>query len=370
MPPETDPDSHSDNEQLRNERALLCELLAAHPDALALFLGRAVRRAERIRRLLQRRAREPDEFTNKVRSLAFHHRRLAAQARAVPLSSVAEMYENCGATLQVVASSDAPTGDALLPALALIEEGMQALSMIAVHTGIPYVGNRRTRRPRTPRVGPAPVSGAVIESAGAAPIAATRSTAVPSAPPLVLALQQLAARLADEQGKRVELALLGMEHAPKDLYGALYDILAQLLRNAIEHGVELPECRIENGKSAVGTLLAEFALHGDQAELVFQDDGQGLQADRILQAGVARGLVDHEALPSHSPRLASSLIFHAEISTAADPTGRGQGMGIVRNHVKRMGGRIQVATKRAQFTRIRIRLPVAVEQTPQSVRHA
>ena len=107
-------------------------------------------------------------------------------------------------------------------------------------------------------------------------------------------------------------------------------------------------------------MLVEFQWrHGGQSELNFQDDGQGLNAERIIQAAVASGLVADDTSFEQNRRQASALIFHAGLSTAAEATGRGLGMRILRDNVKRLRGQIQVATKRGLFTRIRIRLPTA-----------
>jgi len=340
-----------DLERLRNERALLGDLLAAPPAQLLQFMNGAARSAARLRTLLARRAREPVEYLRKVAQLRRLCGRLAAQAAVTPLPSVARLYELTAEAL--ARAGTLAMGDGLLPAIALIEEGFLTLSMISERTGI-----RPAPRPQTRSAAPerarraAAMGGPTLQESGGATPSAAQSR-------LELALQQLGERLASEQGKRIELTLMGLVDVPESLYGSAYDILAQLLRNAIEHGVETPEQRGAKGKNPVGALLVQFSVRGGQAELIFQDDGQGLQASLILQAGIEHGLIDNDTPLAHDPRQASSLIFYPGISTAAERAGRGSGMGIVRDHVKRMGGRIQVATKRAQFTRIRIRLPLA-----------
>ncbi len=336
------------NERLRAERALLADLLAAPDPALTRFMSAAARSCARLRRVLPRRAREPAEYLRKVAQLRRLHTQLAQGARSVPLPSVALMFER---TDRALAAAGAGTlGDELLPALVLIEEGALALSMISERTGLSLTPRRRYRS-----------SGAHALASAAAGSAAEHGGVATSAPlpRLAQALLQLGERLAAEQGKRIELSLVGLEQVPEELFSSLYDMLAQLLRNAIEHGVETPAQRSAAGKNPASALLAQFSIRAGQAELIFQDDGQGLQASQILQAGIARGLIDRGTSLAGDPRQASSLIFFPGVSTAADSSGRGMGMGIVRDRVKRLGGRIQVATKRAQFTRIRIRIPLS-----------
>jgi len=341
---------------LRGERALLYELLAADTRTLSAFVGHAARATARVRSLLRQRAADPVVYQRKLVRMQEIYARLALRAAAVPLPTLASQYEHTARTIAAAGASAVPSGDALLPALPLIDEGFVTLATLAARVGRSLPGSLRRSRParrqeRAARALPAAPAGM---------------------PRLVPALQELGERLAAEHGKRITLSMLGFEQLPEGYTGAIYDILCQLLRNAIEHGVESPARRSEAGKDASGALLVECQLRtGGQIELSFQDDGQGLQPERILRAGIERGLVPaSESLP-HDTREASTLIFYAGLSTAENPAGRGQGMCIVRDQVRRLHGQIQIATKRGQFTRIRIRLPAHIaEEKPVVARHA
>ena len=187
-----------------------------------------------------------------------------------------------------------------------------------------------------------------------------------------MALQQLSEQLATAQGKNIQLTTIGLEHVPELQVAAFYDMLSQMLRNAIEHGIETPAQRRADGKNPRGTLLVEFQLrHGGHSELNFQDDGAGLDAERIVQVAVGSGLIAEDTSLEQNRRQASALIFHSGLSTAAEPAGRGLGMRILRDNVKRLHGQIQVATKRGLFTRLRIRLPLtAMGAMPSSAAQA
>jgi signal transduction histidine kinase len=347
---------YAELELLRTERTLLCELLAAEGRTLSAFVRHAGRASARVRALLQQRAREPVAYLRKLERLRRLYVRLAARAGAVPLPTLASQYQDTVRTLAAAGASCAPSGDALLPALPLIEEGFLTLATLAARAGLPLTSRRdpRARKPSQSREQLARSASGVANSK------------------LAAALQMLAARIATEQGKRVEFSTLGLERAPESQSGAIFDILGQLLRNAIEHGLETPAQRSEAGKSSSGALLAEYHMRGSgQSELIFQDDGQGLQAERIMQAGRERGMISDADAAALDPRQASTLIFQPGLSTAQNPAGRGHGMKIVREHVKRMNGQIQVATKRGQFTRIRIRLPAHIgEENSQAARRA
>jgi two-component system chemotaxis sensor kinase CheA len=175
---------------------------------------------------------------------------------------------------------------------------------------------------------------------------------------LATALEQLADRCAAELGKRVGLVTMGLEDIPEEWTGTLFDMLTQLVRNAIEHGIEPGATRATRTKPAIGTLVIEFIHCGAHGfELNVQDDGGGLDAEGIAAAAVRAGLVHTETASSLDPTRLASLIFQPGLTTAADDARRGQGMGIVRDHVQRLGGRLQFSTKRGQFTRYRISLP-------------
>lgn len=345
-PGETTPDETTPGEttlqlqRLRGERDLLAELLLLERSALAYFMPMAARVMARVRRLLRQRGHEPDAFRKKLERLRRLYARLRRRAAAVRLQALAELVDETVASLDDALAQEAPTGDALLPVLARHDTVFLALATIADCGGIPL----RTRRALPSRVR---LSASAADGAGDEP---------PSQ--LALALQQLADQLATEKGKLVELTTIGLEKIPEGQVTACYDMLSQMLRNSIEHGIEAPAQRRAAGKPARGALLIEFQWRlGGQSELNFQDDGQGLDAERIVQVAVANGLVTDDSSLEQNRRQASALIFHAGLSTASDPAGRGLGMRIVRDNVKRLRGQIQVATKRGQFTRIRIRLP-------------
>jgi two-component system chemotaxis sensor kinase CheA len=350
MLPEADHSAATERElqQLRTEQELLLELLQVDRTALRDFMSFAARTLTRLRTLLHRRAREPERFRRKLERLRAHYAQLHRRAAALPMPSLAQLLASTMQALDPPPAATPPTGDALLPALVQVDAVFMALTTIAQRTGMPLVARRAQRRRSHLSV---VARRAATGNAAATGAAQTR---------LELALQQLAERLAAQMGKRIDLTTHGLEQVPDDCSTAFYDMLSQMLRNAIEHGIETPAERSAAGKSARGALLVEFRpRNGGHSELIFQDDGRGLNAERIAHAAVSKGMIAEDATLAQDPRQASRLIFHSGVSTAANTFGRGLGMGIVRDNVKRLNGQVQVATKRGQFTRIRIRLPTA-----------
>jgi len=333
-------DVASESRRLRAERDLYAALLLLERSALAAFMPVAARLMARAQALLRQRCHEPDAFRHKLERLQRLYAQLGRRAAALPLPALAGLIGESAALLAEALAAPTPTGDALLPVLERHDAVYLALATIASGAGIPL--RRRPPAPGRARFSDAPQAGA-----GDAP-----------GSPLALALSQLADQVATGHGKLVELTTIGLEKIPEAQQAACYDMLSQMLRNSIEHGIEPPAQRRAAGKPARGALLVEFQWRlGGQSELNFQDDGQGLDAERIIQVAVANGLVSDDTSLEQNRRQASALIFHAGLSTAAEPAGRGHGMRIVRDSIKRLHGQIQVATKRGQFTRIRVRLP-------------
>ena len=130
------------------------------------------------------------------------------------------------AALDVPRTGEGRTGDALLPALVSIDAVFLALMSIAQRTGVPLAVRRGTRR-RSP-LGKVNTGGALDAHAG------NQNSQLASA------LQQLGEQLSGAQGKLIQLTTIGLEHVPEPHFAAFYDMLSQMLRNAIEHGIEAP----------------------------------------------------------------------------------------------------------------------------------
>ncbi len=332
-----------DLQQLRDENALLAELLRVDRAKLRDFMAFAARTLSRARVQLQRRTHEVEAYQDKLECLHRLYRRLLRRSAALNLPSLSQLLAGAVDALEAARSNPQCTGDALLPAMVCIDAVFLALSTIAQRTGIALSKGRSSRR--SARLGAAPVAGA--------------GDAGSQNSQLAVALQQLSEQLSSARGKLIQLTTIGLDQVPEIQIPSFYDMLSQMLRNAIEHGIESPAQRRAAGKNARGTLLVEFQFrHGGHSELNFQDDGQGLDAERIVQAAVSGGLLAEDSSLEQNRRQASALIFHSGLSTAAEPAGRGLGMRILRDNVKRLHGQIQVATKRGLFTRLRIRLPL------------
>ncbi len=161
--------------------------------------------------------------------------------------------------------------------------------------------------------------------------------------------------------KRVELRTVGENtELDKGLIEKIADPLTHLVRNSLDHGVEVAEKRIAAGKPAHGTITLRAFHQGGSIVIEVSDDGAGLNRGKILAKAKERGLPVHDAMTDQEVWL---LIFEAGFSTAdqvTDVSGRGVGMDVVKRNIQSMGGRIDIESTFGSGTRISIRLPLTL----------
>lgn len=169
------------------------------------------------------------------------------------------------------------------------------------------------------------------------------------------------ARLANKQ---VNLVIEGeATELDRSLIEVIGDPLIHLLRNAVDHGLESPEGRQKVGKSATGTVKLTAAHIEGQIVITVEDDGQGIDPDRVRQAAIKRGLLTEAEAAQLDDEAAIDLIFRPNLSTAEQVTklsGRGVGMDVVRSNVERLSGSVVVESKIGQGTTFRVTLPLTL----------
>jgi two-component system chemotaxis sensor kinase CheA len=173
--------------------------------------------------------------------------------------------------------------------------------------------------------------------------------------------------LARKLGKQIGLVVEGEDTAAdKAIIEALGDPLLHIVRNAIDHGIELPEARREAGKDEHALIRLRAAQEGDQVVIEVSDDGAGIDPVRIRAAAVAKGALDAAQAAALTDQAAVNLIFHPGLSTArevSDLSGRGVGMDVVRTTIDRLGGRVEVASRLGEGTQVRLSLPLSMAIT-------
>jgi two-component system chemotaxis sensor kinase CheA len=167
--------------------------------------------------------------------------------------------------------------------------------------------------------------------------------------------------LSGKLGKQVELKTSGeTTELDKGLIERIADPLTHLIRNSLDHGIELPEKRVAAGKSPVGTIILKAYHQGGNIVIEVGDDGAGLPRHKILAKARERGLPVSDQMTDQE---VFNLIFEAGFSTAdqvTDVSGRGVGMDVVRRNIQSMGGRVEIESMLGVGTRMTVRLPLTL----------
>jgi two-component system chemotaxis sensor kinase CheA len=169
-------------------------------------------------------------------------------------------------------------------------------------------------------------------------------------------------------GKEVAIEMEGKEtELDKTIIEAIKDPLTHLVRNSVDHGIELPEDRVEAGKNRTGRLTLRAFHEGGQVNIEISDDGAGLNADRIRKKAVERALITAEQASRMSEPEILNLIFEPGFSTAEKVTnvsGRGVGMDVVKTNVERIGGTVDIQSTSGLGTTVRVRIPLTLAIIP------
>jgi two-component system chemotaxis sensor kinase CheA len=169
--------------------------------------------------------------------------------------------------------------------------------------------------------------------------------------------------LSMRSGKQIELVLRGEEtELDRNIVEEIHDPLLHMIRNSVDHGIEKPEAREAVGKSPAGQITLAAFHQGGNVVIQIQDDGAGLDRDRILKKAVAQGLVA-SSTDDLSEQEVFNLIFAPGFSTAekvTDISGRGVGMDVVRRNIETLRGKIEIQSAPGQGTTFSIHLPLTL----------
>jgi two-component system chemotaxis sensor kinase CheA len=174
--------------------------------------------------------------------------------------------------------------------------------------------------------------------------------------------------LARSLKKEISLELEGEEtDLDKNLVEALADPLVHLVRNAVDHGVEMPDERISAGKPAKGTVKLSAAQQGDHILLTIDDDGKGMDPEKLKDIAISRGVLDADAAARMSDVEAFNLIFAPGFSTKteiSDISGRGVGMDVVKTKINQLNGTVNINSELGKGTKLEIKVPLTLAILP------
>lgn len=168
--------------------------------------------------------------------------------------------------------------------------------------------------------------------------------------------------------KQCQLTIEGQEvELDKSIIEAIGDPLTHLVRNAVDHGIEPPEARVKAGKPPAGTVALRAFHQAGKVSIQISDDGRGIDAPRLKEKAVAKGIVTAEQAAAMSEREALQLIFRPGFSLAEKVTavsGRGVGMDVVKTNIERLGGTVSIDTRLGAGTTIDVKLPLTLAIVP------
>jgi two-component system chemotaxis sensor kinase CheA len=173
--------------------------------------------------------------------------------------------------------------------------------------------------------------------------------------------------LAGATNKEVNLELRGeATELDRKLLEALGDPLMHLIRNGIDHGIETPEEREEHGKPRQGLIEVSAEAVGGEVHIIVKDDGRGMEAQKLRDTAVRKGLISRENATLLSDQEALELIFLPGFSSASlitDISGRGVGMDVVRTNIVELGGQVNIESQPGHGTTITLNLPLTIVTT-------
>ncbi len=174
--------------------------------------------------------------------------------------------------------------------------------------------------------------------------------------------------LARSLNKEIKLILEGEEtDLDKNLVEALADPLVHLVRNSVDHGIEDPDAREKNGKSREGTIILSASQEGDHILLTIRDDGAGMNAEKLKEIAITRGVLDADAASRMTDNEAFNLIFAPGFSTKteiSEVSGRGVGMDVVKTKITQLNGTVNIDSELGVGTVLEIKVPLTLAILP------
>lgn len=174
--------------------------------------------------------------------------------------------------------------------------------------------------------------------------------------------------LARNLKKEINLILVGEEtDLDKNLVEALSDPLVHLVRNAVDHGIELPDVRVKNGKEPAGKVILSAQQEGDHIMLTIEDDGAGMDAEVLRAKAVEKGIYDQDVADRLTETECFNLIFAPGFSTKveiSDVSGRGVGMDVVKTKITQLNGTVSIDSVLGKGSRLSIKVPLTLAIMP------
>ena len=351
--------------QVQTQGEILRSVLQAGGTRFGAFLQKTDASMKTINGVLKKPAREAGAFRSKLEETLEEVDRIRRDAAALQLTGLQTAARDFEDALQELRSREALSGSDFLPLAVKLDALFGQFTLLRSLTS--QASPAREAEPTAPearvtengtQVIEAPKFTAEMTQIGHSTSQAQRMAPVGSLEGTLATLTDL---VAQENHKTVVLDCSGLQLVPARYQATIKNVAIQLIRNAVVHGVEPSAEREGAGKPAAGALRLEFKIApGSGFELLFQDDGRGLDPATVRLTAVAKGLLTEEEANRMRDRQVIKMIFKSGFTTMADVPGEpkhGSGMSLVRRYVHEAGGKIALASQTGRQTRFKVTLP-------------
>ncbi|HEU5137084.1 MAG TPA: ATP-binding protein [Steroidobacteraceae bacterium] len=356
-----------DNAQTQMDAFL--SILHVDPTQLGSFLDDSDVAFKMINATLRDPARDSASFRRKIDGLFRQIHSIKGEASAIGLGSMETRAHALESDLAALRERTDLTGDDFLPLLTkfddLVSHSQSVREMVTKLASF--------RDSFAPKQAPAAGGGTVQPSTGdtttrqaltADAVAAEATLQRSAREGFVASAQQLADRIANDHGKKVVVTCRGHDQVPETYRRAVKDVLIQLIRNAVVHGIETPAEREAAGKTPEGHIRINFEMteSGRAFRMQCEDDGRGLTPDKLRRTAVTKGIISQHDAAALSDQEAMMLVFRSGFSTATGVTrdaGRGVGMDVIAEIAARLGGRISLNSEVGKNMRLSLSFPAS-----------
>lgn len=343
---------------------MLTTILNVNPKIINEFITNTKSHIDKMNNTLKNPGSSQYELEVKLKAIYREIHSLKGEASALKLHSFTKIASDAEDKLHVLQNQGQLSGNDFLPLTVHLDD------MLSLSNTIENLGeriNRGTSASAQPAARTASTDSAGIDILSADTQVNTDtevSLSDDTDSHLLAYYQDFTQDIASRQNKQVQLTSdsLGRIKIPERLQSAVKEISIQLLRNAVVHGVETPTERASSGKSAVGTIDLEIKNEADNLIITLQDDGQGIDYDRVRERLVTMGRFSQDEAANLSQSELLTQLFSSGFSTKDDADedgGRGVGLDIIKATVQEYDGKLNVNSERGRMTRFVVTLPAA-----------
>jgi two-component system chemotaxis sensor kinase CheA len=342
-------------------------ILHVDPTQLGSFLDDSEVAFKMINATLRDPARDSASFRRKIDGLFRQIHSIKGEASAIGLGSMEQRAHALESDLAALRERTDLTGDDFLPLLTkfddLVSHSQSVREMVTKLASFrdSFAPKHAPAAPETAHVstGDTTTRGAALNADSVAAEATLQRSAREG---FVASAQQLADRIANDHGKKVVVTCRGHDQVPETYRRPVKDVLIQLIRNAVVHGIETPDERSRSGKSPEGHIRINFEMtEGGRAfRMQCEDDGRGLTPEKLRKTAVTKGIISQQDAGALSDQEAMMLVFRSGFSTAAGVTrdaGRGVGMDVIAEIAARLGGRISLNSEVGKNMKLSLSFP-------------